>query len=333
MAVSDLRRVFFQAIAESPDDDTPRLVYADWLDDHGDGADRDRAEFIRLQCDLAKRPADDPARHALVAREKELLDAHRTAWTDLAFADWLGHRKRACGNPHGHDFCKLVARGVRVRCERDTLPEGDRRRKKLDRLLQALGRRMQEEFSYQPGTCEAALFDSAEFRRGFVEGVCVQDYAVVAFAEALADVAVVRDLQIENDSVADLGDEIVERLVPILSRLRLRKLDSAESIPSLDSVRTLAASPGLRHLEELAVWFDGEDNGDEAVEILLASHLTALRSLTLEHSRTFTDRAFLAILNAPALAGLRHCKLIWNENLEISPEVEQRFEARFGPLR
>jgi uncharacterized protein (TIGR02996 family) len=30
---------FLTAIREAPDDDTPRLVYADWLDDHGD-ADR-----------------------------------------------------------------------------------------------------------------------------------------------------------------------------------------------------------------------------------------------------------------------------------------------------
>ena len=38
---------FFQAILERPRDDAPRLIFADWLDDHGDC---DRAEFIRLQC-------------------------------------------------------------------------------------------------------------------------------------------------------------------------------------------------------------------------------------------------------------------------------------------
>jgi uncharacterized protein (TIGR02996 family) len=34
-------------ILDQPDDDVPRLVYADWLDEHGDA---DRARFIRLQC-------------------------------------------------------------------------------------------------------------------------------------------------------------------------------------------------------------------------------------------------------------------------------------------
>jgi uncharacterized protein (TIGR02996 family) len=45
------------AVAAAPDDDTPRLVYADWLDDHGRP---ERAEFIRVQCRLAAAsPADD----------------------------------------------------------------------------------------------------------------------------------------------------------------------------------------------------------------------------------------------------------------------------------
>ena len=39
------------AIAARPADDTPRLVYADWLDDHDQPA---RAEFIRVQCEVAR---------------------------------------------------------------------------------------------------------------------------------------------------------------------------------------------------------------------------------------------------------------------------------------
>jgi uncharacterized protein (TIGR02996 family) len=41
---------FLQAILESPDYDTPRPVYADYLDEHGEP---DRAEFIRVQGLLA----------------------------------------------------------------------------------------------------------------------------------------------------------------------------------------------------------------------------------------------------------------------------------------
>lgn len=42
---------FLRAILDRPDDDAPRLVYADWLDDRGDA---DRAELIRVQCEIAK---------------------------------------------------------------------------------------------------------------------------------------------------------------------------------------------------------------------------------------------------------------------------------------
>ena len=47
---------FLRLIAAAPDDDAPRLIYADWLDERGDP----RGGFIRAQCALARLPADDP---------------------------------------------------------------------------------------------------------------------------------------------------------------------------------------------------------------------------------------------------------------------------------
>lgn len=41
---------FLKNIIDFPSDDTPRLVYADWIDERGES---DRAEFIRVQCELA----------------------------------------------------------------------------------------------------------------------------------------------------------------------------------------------------------------------------------------------------------------------------------------
>ena len=42
---------FIAAIRANPEDDLPRLVYADWLEENGDAA---RAEFIRVQCRLSQ---------------------------------------------------------------------------------------------------------------------------------------------------------------------------------------------------------------------------------------------------------------------------------------
>ena len=68
---------FLQSILEAPNDDAPRLVYADWLDDHGDG---DRAEFIRVQCRLARLDPYDPERRELRRREYELHAEHWGEW-------------------------------------------------------------------------------------------------------------------------------------------------------------------------------------------------------------------------------------------------------------
>jgi uncharacterized protein (TIGR02996 family) len=65
------------AIIADPDDDTPRVVYADWLQENGDP---DRAEFIRLQC---RRWRGDWAPD-LVGREQRLLARNRMKWVGLS---------------------------------------------------------------------------------------------------------------------------------------------------------------------------------------------------------------------------------------------------------
>jgi uncharacterized protein (TIGR02996 family) len=44
---------FLQAVLARPDDDLPRLIFADWLDENGQS---ERAEFIRIGCELATLP-------------------------------------------------------------------------------------------------------------------------------------------------------------------------------------------------------------------------------------------------------------------------------------
>jgi len=70
---------FLQRIRAFPDDDSPRLIFADWLDEHG-GRESDRAAFIRIQVALASLPADDPRRPGLLVAERDLLDAYRAEW-------------------------------------------------------------------------------------------------------------------------------------------------------------------------------------------------------------------------------------------------------------
>lgn len=68
---------FLRSIVESPEDDGPRLLFADWLEEQGEG---DRAEFIRVQCELARRPEAGARLVQLALRERELLARHEHTW-------------------------------------------------------------------------------------------------------------------------------------------------------------------------------------------------------------------------------------------------------------
>jgi uncharacterized protein (TIGR02996 family) len=66
------------AVIASPDDDLPRLVYADWCDENGHP---ERAEFIRVQCALARPDGLTADRLAdLRIREQTLLEVHGESW-------------------------------------------------------------------------------------------------------------------------------------------------------------------------------------------------------------------------------------------------------------
>lgn len=52
--MTDRDRAFLRTICERPDDDAPRLQYADWLEENGLV---ERAEFIRVQCEIAHEDA------------------------------------------------------------------------------------------------------------------------------------------------------------------------------------------------------------------------------------------------------------------------------------
>jgi uncharacterized protein (TIGR02996 family) len=76
-------------IIGDPDTDPPRLVYADWLEEHGEPA---RAEFIRLQCTLAAQTKNTPQKKKLIAGEQSLIKEFGPKW--IGPLDKLGAEPR-----------------------------------------------------------------------------------------------------------------------------------------------------------------------------------------------------------------------------------------------
>jgi len=68
---------FLQDVIDHPDDDTIRLIYADWLEESGNP----RGVFIHLQCESARMGADDPRRPIWQQRE---------CWLAAEHPEWVG---------------------------------------------------------------------------------------------------------------------------------------------------------------------------------------------------------------------------------------------------
>lgn len=82
-------RAFVSAMRAAPDDDLPRLVAADWLEEHGEGA---WAEFVRVSCEWAADQDKKPALTAAVLwrfgafrkrHDALLTPANAVAWFSL----------------------------------------------------------------------------------------------------------------------------------------------------------------------------------------------------------------------------------------------------------
>ncbi len=125
---------FLSAIRAHPDDDTARLVYADWLTEHGDP---DRGEFIRIEIELARTPpteeADERRRKVLLVRRAALLKRHKTAWLapfapfakESSFERGFVQKLEVSANAFLHHGAKWVARTPLTRLRITTCFEWD----------------------------------------------------------------------------------------------------------------------------------------------------------------------------------------------------------------
>jgi uncharacterized protein (TIGR02996 family) len=124
-----------RAIRDMPDEDTPRLVYADYLEEEGFSA---RAEFIRVQVELARLPEWDARRNALEDRQHELLAEHECSWLGVPpdamaeLTEWTFERgfvNEVAASPYfmrgpGTDLCAAhPVRRWRVQSGQDNFPE------------------------------------------------------------------------------------------------------------------------------------------------------------------------------------------------------------------
>lgn len=73
---------FLNVLRANPEDDTTRLVYADWLDEHGDS---ERAAYLRLLVELAgcEEPGDSEEWSAQLERLWALRETFAADWLEV----------------------------------------------------------------------------------------------------------------------------------------------------------------------------------------------------------------------------------------------------------
>ena len=110
---------FVEEIRRSPHDLTPRLIYADYLEDCGNP----RGELIRVQCQLDELQAGAPGRADLFKQERDLLERYGNDWLAPLRAmgvqgvsihsfqrGLLEHVRMDVADfvKHGHDLCQTA---------------------------------------------------------------------------------------------------------------------------------------------------------------------------------------------------------------------------------
>src|SRR5438067_2325053 len=310
-------KALLAAICEHPHDDTPRLVYADWLEETGEPAKVARAEFIRIQCELARVEEDDPRRPRLQKREEQLERRYWKAWA----ADLPGKRSESPEFQRGFPWPGNVAFSAEALA--DVRPDQLRGRPIwwLGFNVTAENWRTVLAWPHLDRVYQVKL--EGPFPRGWAAAVArcpgLRNVSELSFGRVPvrpADLRVILDAW-AGRALATLGlwdypvgDKVIRVLARHPTAARLRKLDLYRVGLTPAGLRLLASGRGLTGLRELDI--HGDPIGDDGLaELLRSPHLHALRKLDLIRTG-ITDVGAAALADCPGLAGLRKLYLTGN---------------------
>lgn len=303
----DTRQELLRAIAGSPDDDTPRLVFADWLEENGDST---RAEFIRIQIELARTAPPpgstlDSCLSDLRDREQVLLRENWHDWT-APLRDKLAESIASVEYERGFPQ-EIGVRGVSVVVKNGFFDEPQTATELNvgppaylawhDEMLRALVRYPGAvnltglSFRDHPAGNAAArhLADSHALRNlrslDFRYGRVTENGL-----DHLARSQGLPNLTTLNLHATEVNDSCVEVLVGTRSRLRLKSLALGLTRIGDAGVEALARSPKAAALEELHL--GRLDLTERAVRALAASpFMKNLRVLDLHENDVTPDAA------------------------------------------
>ena len=306
-------RSFLEAICANPDDNTARLVFADWLDDHDNAP---RAEFIRVQVERAALPEWDARWVRLLARERVLLAQHEADWRaelpDLKYVTWGEFRRGFVAQVSFSTFTTF--RESMSRCQ-SVAP--------VEAMEVRWPRRSdsREEIDPIPGLRELTVTSR------FV------DYSDI---DRLTDMPLLSTLRALVINGAALGPDGFRRLVdsPHLQNLTaLRAPYNTVGNGAIDTLTTVNTLPALTELDLSEAGSYGRYAEDPILNVAGASvlaewpGLARLRSLALS-GNDLRQEGLRALLQSPHIVGLKQLTL--RDNTLMAEAMEEFGDAGAG---
>jgi uncharacterized protein (TIGR02996 family) len=276
---------FLAAIIAQPDDDNVRLVFADWLEEHGDRA---RAEFIRLQIREVQLHPASPERKDVSDRVRSLFEQHSKEW----LADLSGHPAYIDDFERG--FLTRL-RGLPAWIVK--IPDRAWERHPIHKLTLRHFQGQLDRALAVPHLARIRVFDLSCPREA--EGMTDAD------AEALATCPYLTGVRSFTSHGAH-GNALVEALARCPSLSGLTSLWLLDKRIDDEGMEALAGTDKLSHLTEL--WLSLPETRAGAARAL-ARTPTALERLSIE-SGLIGDWGVEALAQSPHLAGLREVRLL-----------------------
>ncbi|HKA05641.1 MAG TPA: TIGR02996 domain-containing protein [Gemmataceae bacterium] len=336
---------FLRSILASPDDDAPRLVYADWLDENGDS---NRAEFIRLQIRLARSLAGDPDLAELKARADDLGRTHHVEWLnrlpDRPGVHWeIFHRGFISAvrfdTPDAFfGSARNVFRAApieEVRLHHFYWPDASRlaESRHLDRVRildlndgNRIGNKGVEALMLSP-----QLANLRELKLG-------RNSLGSAAARAIADSRHVRGLRLLKLERNDMFDDALRFLAESAKLSGLEVLDMERTRTGDDGVKALAKSKHLTHLQLLDL--SHNQITDAGVSALAESKVVGEMRVLFLHTNHISDDGVEALARSESFARLERIFLRQNKITDVgatalarSPYLEHLRELHIGENR
>jgi uncharacterized protein (TIGR02996 family) len=330
------REMLMRAIQENPDEDTPRLAYADALEEQGNDQRNqyflDWAELIRVQIEFARVDRYSARWLELAHQQAALFKRRKNDWPPL----WGSRLGRAAYRRGFWESRQFGASEGKLHKSFDLAVAGNPLRGVRFQTLEDAGKSAVSAIARHPGLARVETLDFFRSRQTLVRkflsvvtprmpklrALGLSLFALTAASELLTELSIPNLTALDLSSDMRLGsillpDERPESLFHSPTLNRVRWLDLFQSCVTADAAHALAHSPVLKELRYLNLGAqrsrDDSTLGHDIAEALASGPLVRNLEVLSLSGQWIGPHGLAALLRSPLLANVRELDLAGND--------------------